>query len=109
MTRPMRSRMAMTPREAHDCASEVIRRMMRLTRRSEGTPLRDQIEGKCKVRTVHIVQGCNGDANVVQFPDTVTNVWTVSLTPPSPTHPRTSSPAHDVFSKRFYCVISISN
>ena len=52
-------------------------------------------------RTVH------GDTNVIQSPDTVTNVWIVSSRPP-PTHPCTSSLVLDVCYERVYCVISRS-
>jgi len=47
----------MPARDAHDYASEGegIPRMTRITRKTEGTPLRDEIEGKC---TVHTSQGC---------------------------------------------------
>jgi len=75
----------MTARKAHSC--EVIQRMITITRKAEGTPLRDQIEGNEEVRTVYIFQGLHGDANLIQCPDMVADAWIVS-TPPPLTHTR---------------------
>jgi len=77
--------------------------------RSRGCTVAGQNRGEMKRYALYISSRIvHGDANVIQSPDTVTNVWIASLRPPHP-YPRTSSLALDVCHERLCCVISRSS
>jgi len=84
--------------EAHDCASEGIRGMTAKQRvRSCETKSREMQRYVLCIPS-RVVRG---DANVVHFPDSVHNVWIVSLLPPS------SPLTHGLLCRRLIYVASV--